>query len=275
MITKTVGQVTFNLKQDFDFSFIAEYGTPFVVFDRQDSGNLCFGVQNAEEKLFLKIAGAATVDGSVTPEASVERLISTIKMYEDLEHPSLTKLLAHKPINGGYLLVFEWFDGTSWGKQYGTYEQIRALPIEEKLGIYKQILAFHNHVNQKGYIAIDFYDGSILYNLDTHQTMVCDIEFYRKKPVVNTMGRMWGSSRYMAPEEFVLGAEIDERTNVFGMGATAFCLFGAELDRSVEKWQLSQALYNVAIKATNAERQNRYAGMAEYIYAWESALRQQ
>lgn len=37
------------------------------------------------------------------------------------------------------------------------------------------------------------------------------------------------------PEEFTLGAVIDEVTNVYGMGATAFALFGGEKDRSFEK----------------------------------------
>ena len=35
---------------------------------------------------------------------------------------------------------------------------------------------------------------------------------------------MFGSSRFMAPEEFERGALIDERTNVFTMGRTAAVL---------------------------------------------------
>lgn len=42
------------------------------------------------------------------------------------------------------------------------------------------------------------------------------------------MGRLWGSSRFMSPEEIELGAKIDERTNVFNIGAIAFGLLGGE-----------------------------------------------
>ena len=42
------------------------------------------------------------------------------------------------------------------------------------------------------------------------------------------MGRLWGSSCFMSPEEFELNAIIDERTNVFNMGAMAFSLLGGE-----------------------------------------------
>lgn len=37
---------------------------------------------------------------------------------------------------------------------------------------------------------------------------------------------MWGSSRFQSPEEYQLGADIDEVTNVYTIGATAFALFG-------------------------------------------------
>ena len=41
-------------------------------------------------------------------------------------------------------------------------------------------------------------------------------------PFRNFMGRMWGSSSLMSPEEFVKDAILDEITNVFNMGAVAF-----------------------------------------------------
>jgi serine/threonine protein kinase, bacterial len=42
--------------------------------------------------------------------------------------------------------------------------------------------------------------------------------YIKEKPFINTMGRFWGSSRFMSSEEFELGAKIDERTNEFNMG---------------------------------------------------------
>jgi serine/threonine-protein kinase len=45
-----------------------------------------------------------------------------------------------------------------------------------------------------------------------------DFECYRKGPYVNDEGRLAGSSRFMAPEEFQLHATIDSRTTVFNLG---------------------------------------------------------
>ncbi|MNF09153.1 hypothetical protein D3C80_2097430 [compost metagenome] len=82
------------------------------------------------------------------------------------------------------------------------------------------------------------------------------------------MGRLWGSSRFMSPEEFELGAEIDSRTNVYNMGAIAFGLLGGELDRSYEKWEASQELYNVVYNAISEDKQKRYQSIREFFNAW-------
>jgi serine/threonine-protein kinase len=90
-------------------------------------------------------------------------------------------------------------------------------------------------------------------------------------PYKNTMGRMYGSSRVMSPEEFPLGAEIDEVTNVYTMGATAFALFGDERDRCLEKWTLSRALFDVAKCAVNDKRSQRQQTIEQFIAEWETA----
>ena len=120
-------------------------------------------------------------------------------------------------------------------------------------------------------MAIDFYDGSILYDFSTNSSKICDIDFYQHKPVINTMGKLWGSSRFMSPEEFEMGAAIDERTNVFNMGATAFVLLGGELDRSFSKWEASEELYAVALYAVDKDRTKRFSSVADFYRAWSEA----
>jgi serine/threonine-protein kinase len=74
----------------------------------------------------------------------------------------------------------------------------------------------------------------------------------------------------MSPEEFTLGAVIDEVTNVYTMGATAFALFGGEKDRSIEKWRLNEALYEVALKAVSDDRGKRQQSILEFKHEWEA-----
>ena len=85
------------------------------------------------------------------------------------------------------------------------------------------------------------------------------------------MGRMWGSAKFMSPEEFERGAVIDEITNVYTAGAFAFALFG-RYERDFNKWSLSRALYNVAMKAVSDDRGERQRSIKQFIEEWEAAI---
>ena len=108
------------------------------------------------------------------------------------------------------------------------------LPINDRLAVFSDIMSFFECVASRNYAAIDFYDGSVMYDFVNEKTTICDIDLFRKQPFINDMGRMWGSSRFQSPEEYQLGADIDEITNVYTLGATAFALFG-EYNRTREK----------------------------------------
>ena len=94
------------------------------------------------------------------------------------------------------------------------------------------------------------------------------ILIYILKPYVNKMGRLWGSSRFMSPEEFELNAMIDARTNVFNMGAMAFAILGGGKDRSFTKWEASRDLYEIAYRAVNENRMERYVSVETFYEEW-------
>ncbi len=79
-----------------------------------------------------------------------------------------------------------------------------------------------------------------------------------------------GSSRFMSPEEHRLGAVIDEITNVYTMGATAFALFANDR-RDRESWTLSEGKYEAAARAVSDARENRQQTISRFIEAWEAA----
>ena len=90
-------------------------------------------------------------------------------------------------------------------------------------------------------------------------------------PCVNDMGRMWGSATFMSPEEMTLGAVLDEVTNVYTAGATAFALFA---DRSRERtdWPLSDASFSVVSQAVAADRGHRPQSIRQLRELWEVAV---
>lgn len=269
MIEQKLDGVSFRMKEAFDFGFVSRWGRVFRVFDDQDSGNICFGTEKDGERFFLKFAGAPTARYEGTQEDAIARLRYAAGVYQALAHPNLIELLETAELGGGFLLVFRWTDAVCMGKQYPeSRARFFTLPLDKREQVFRDVLDFHRSVIDRGYVPVDFYDGSILYDFEQQKTVLCDIDFYQKRPFFNRMGRLWGSSRFMSPEEFAMGAEIDEITTVFVMGATAFALFGGELDRSREKWTLDDRKYAAALRAVSEERGQRFGSLRELAAAW-------
>lgn len=276
-----IGDVSFSLKEFHDFSWIQEQGRIFQVFAQQDSGNISFGIETPDRgQKFIKYAGARTMEYRGETDDAVTRLKQAVSLYDELSHRSLIKLLNHYPVGNGYAAEFEWFEGENLHPHEtypppakyihpdSPYFRFKQLPAVQRLQALNDIFDFHVQVEQRGYVAVDFYDGSILYDFIQNQIRVCDIDLYQRKPFYNTMGRLWGSSRFMSPEEFELNAPIDSITNVFNMGAIAFSLLGGERDRSLEKWDAGEKLHKIALKAVTPDRTNRYPNVAEFVASW-------
>jgi len=241
--------IPFLLQCPFDFSFIKQYGTVFCVFDDQNSGNICFGTKQEDRRYFIKFAGAPTVNYRGKAQDAVDRLKSTVPIYQSLKHPNLIEYIDSVSIDDSFALIFAWADGDCMGRMYPlSHQRFMQLDLADRLKAFDDIAQFFAYIANEKYVAIDFYDASILYDFETKKTTICDIDFFRKQPTQNDMGRMWGSSRFQSPEEYELGAVLDEVTNVYTLGATAFALF-ANYERIRKAWQLSDALYAVVQKA--------------------------
>ncbi|MDF2989395.1 MAG: hypothetical protein K0R50_4905 [Eubacterium sp.] len=265
-----IDDVQIRLKEPFDLNFIHQYGTVFKVLDAQSSGNLCFGVEKAGKRYFVKFAGAKMINDHDLPvEDAISRLKAAVPKYEELTHPSLIRLVKAEEIGDGFAIIFDWEDGESIGDLNPLlHERFLALPTDKRIGVFEEILYFHAHVAQCGYVAIDFNDNSTLYNFDSGKVMICDIDFYAKQSYINGMGSIFGIKALMSPEEFRCAGLLDEVTNVYTMGATAFMLL-VDGDRSPEAWPLDMKLYDVVKKAVSDARKQRQQSIKQLMEEWE------
>ncbi len=273
MVVQTIDGISFQMKEAFDFSFVSTFGKVFRVFDQSGSGCICFGVEKDRKRYFLKFAGAHTINDALRNiEDTILRLKYSVLKYIEMKHPLLVNLIDAMEIGGGYLTVFDYFDGESCGyPQHEANKRFLALPAEEKLRVYDGILAFHAHVAKCGYVAIDFNDQATLYNFKTGDFCICDIDFYAKQYYMNGYSGIWGAPSLMSPEEKRSGAVVDEVSNVFAMGATAFVFFAEDDKLSRGKWTLSSELYTVARKAIKEQRSERQQTISELITEWNTA----
>lgn len=298
-VIEEIDKVKFRLREPKDLTWIKKYGTVFSVIDATGSGCICFGIQNGKDRYFIKIAGVDTVDAEITPQESVETLKNAVGLYRTLKHPSLVELLEHYPVLDDYAAVFRWVEGGClfdyWNfEKYNENPDIlsparrfRSLSPERKLSAAECLFSFLETVAANDYVAVDFYDGSLIYDFAADKMTICDIDLFRKQPAYNDMGEAyWGTKRLKAPEEYILGAVIDETTNVFTLGALMFDFFGQYTQEEIgrryrnnqflpckrERWSLGSASYSAVLQAVDFDRRKRYQTISDFHKAFWEAL---
>lgn len=251
----------------------AEFGAP-----TQDSGNRSFGVRVVGERFFVKTAGAP--GDTHPPLAHAERvalLRNAARLHASFSHPLLPPLLRLIESPEGPLLVYPWVTGellyaaqAERDSPSSAAMRFRRLPAATICRCLDALYGLHEQLARAGWVAVDFYDGCLIYDFAADRLAVVDLDMYHQGPFENTRGRMFGSARFMAPEEFALGAWIDERTSVFVLGRAAL-LFLGDGARAAAAFRGPPACFAVASRATEPDRARRFSSVAEFVAAWRSA----
>lgn len=175
------------------------------------------------------------------------------------------------------MLVYDWADGELVGvpadrrhDETSPFQRFRALPPAAIIAALDGIVDLHDKLAAQGWIATDFYDGCLIYDFISNTLRIIDLDTYNKGEFTNTMGRMFGSTRFMAPEEFERGAVIDERTTVFTLGRTiAVFLSDGTLER--DPFRGPDALHAVMTRACGPVPGDRFPSVAAFATAWRAA----
>ena len=249
-------------------AFLSSVGRVFACFDQQDSGNVSFGVDTGGARHFVKTAGDPQVARDVLPSHAARRalLANAERLARSVVHPAMTRFETSIESRWGRMLVYEWADGellyaprVRRDDPDTARHRFLALPIEKRIAAVSSIVELHVALAAEGWVAGDFYDGCLIYDFGTEALHVCDLDGYHRGPYRNTMGRMFGSDRFMAPEEFERGRTIDERTMVFALGRTIAIFLGA-------------VAADVAEVACAADPERRYPSVAALAAALAAAV---
>jgi serine/threonine-protein kinase len=258
--------------------YLSRIGTIFARFDRQDSGNISYGVTVGGRRYFIKTAGRPEDTAPIlTHPQRVALLRNAARIGQAYRHPALPAFHTTVESPHGPMLVYHWADGELLGvprerrgDPASPFQRFRSLPVERIVAVLDTIFAVHDLLGRAGEVAGDFYDGCLLYDFATHRVSLVDLDNYRPRPYRNQMGRMFGSTRFMAPEEFTPGALIDQRTSVFTMGRTAL-VFLSDATTNPGPFHGPPPLYQVAAHACRAEPAERYRSVPEFCAAWRNA----
>lgn len=288
MIKQVIDGIEFKLREYQDFSWLNNYGTVFSVIDETGSGCISFGIKKDNKKYFFKIAGAKTVNAEISEEESIKLLKEAAIKYKDIKHKNLIKLVDAFEYKEFYVVIYEYAEGEClfdhWNfdryektKEITPLMKFKSLPVEKRLKVADKLFSFFESFIDAGYVAVDFYDSSIIYDFENDNVTFCDIDLFRKVPTVNDLGKdYFGTKRLKAPEENELGATIDEQTSLFTLGAIIFDMFsnisnteeryknGCFIPNTFEEFELNNDIYNVLLKATAYDKNERYKTIKEF-----------
>ena len=260
-------------------AYLSGVGAVFATFDSraQDSGNASFGALVGGRRWFVKTAGdPAGAAAFLSHSQRVALLANAQRLAQSHASPAVPALAGVVGSAWGPMLVYDWADGDllhAPAERHldpaGAPQRFRRLPPAELTAAIDTILDVHLALCGAGWVACDFYDGSLIYDFAARRTWLIDLDSYHQGPFINDMGRMFGSTRFMAPEEFQRGARIDERTTVFTLG------------RAMSEFLGDGGLGRAAFRGTDRQHQAmttacapdpaaRFATVADLARAWRA-----
>jgi serine/threonine-protein kinase len=264
--------------------FVRRHGTVLAEFGplTQDSGNVSWLVELGGRQVFVKTAGP-TVQPPEGPQpyfdhaGRVRLLRNAVELAHSCSHAALPRLLNVVESPVGPALVYEaapgelvHVRGAQRDDPASAYQRFAHLPAERLLGAFDVLLDVHVGLAAAGWVACDLYDGCLIFDFATGSLTVVDLDTYRRGPSVNDMGRMFASSTFMAPEEFELGAVLDQRTTVFTLGRLVWH-FGTRLTERPEEFCGDGAVAQVVERACRRSPDARYDSVAAFADAWRAA----
>ncbi len=172
-------------------------------------------------------------------------------------HPAIVPLQRAVHTADGQLLLFPRVVGQNLGDQTVRAAFAR-LPFPTRREAVLTVCEALNAVREAGFTVVDWYEGNMLYDFDNSRLWLFDWELCVRGPsFVLEMDANYGSSRLMAPEEFVRGSVIDEASLVFNLGRYALLNLPELAEQSPE----------ILAKATWPAKAGRYRTVREFLSA--------
>ena len=197
--------------------------------ERRDSRSVVLGIEAP--------GGQRYVVKHAEDAQAIAWLESARRFHGDVRHPAIPTVVHEVTTATGFGLVEEWAPGEILSDGYddavlppdhedSPYRRFLRRPVAELADAVVQLADIHVAVADAGYVAVDLYDGCVLYDFATRTVRLVDLDHYRPGPYVLDVDRQLGSASYMALEELRRGSTIDERTMVHVLGRMALVYLG-------------------------------------------------
>ena len=230
------------------------HGLKHVVEITKDSSETrAWFASTLEHDLFIKLYPHQYVE----TRCAIEIAIAGANM-----HPAIVPLRHIVPCSEGSLLLYDRVSGENLGpmEQRGRFQ---SLSLAERIAAVSTIFAALTAINEAGFMIVDWYEGNMIYDFSHKLIWLFDWELCRRGDGFTLeMASNYGSSRLMAPEEFIRGSWLDQQTLIFNLGRYALLTLP----------ELADTAAPVLARATYPARSGRYVSIREFMQAFADVV---
>ena len=252
-------------------------GKVFWSSQNKESGFSYFGIKSQKNSYFAKsISGKSSYQEKATPWPSLAQQIRNgFQVAKELNSSLSARPVSLFETNTGPMSVFEWIEGENLYQEAkirsaSTSATVRflSLPSEKLKDCFTRILKVHSRLDHLGWIAGDLYDGSLIYDFSRDKIFVIDFDYYHKGSFENSIGILPGSSRFRAPEESILGAEICSSTTVFTLARLGLYIL-TRGSFELEHFIGSDDQANLLTQSTEKRKEDRVGNPTGLLNLWK------
>jgi serine/threonine protein kinase len=165
----------------------------------------------------------------------LERFAQEARVMQQLSHPHIVQLIAHgTSVSGLPCLVMEFVTG----KDVSDRIQVAGkLSPPEALTICRQVAEALHYAHSRGVIHRDIKPSNLLLTKEG-KVKVADFGLARPENESGLSGltqsfHLMGSLDYQAPESLILGAEVDERADLYAVGVMLYQMLVGQVPRGI------------------------------------------
>ncbi len=152
-------------------------------------------------------------------EGGYARFSRELQSLARLRHPNVIPIRSAGEIQGHAYYVMPWINGPPLDEHVRAQE----LSLRERLDMFTRVCSAVDHAHKRGVMHLDLKPSNVRIDVETGEPMVMDFGLARlvSGDAADRAGLapgVAGTPAYMAPEQVSDRADVDTRTDVFGLG---------------------------------------------------------
>lgn len=153
-----------------------------------------------------------------------ERFLREVRLAAKLSHPNIIPIHAVEDAGGFVFYVMAFIDGETLAHRVRNRGP---LPASDGARMLREVAWALSYAHGQGFVHRDVKPDNILIESTTNRVLVADFGIAAALGEVSGDG-VSGTPEFMSPEQ-VLGRPIDARSDIYGLGVTAFFAFSGRL----------------------------------------------